>query len=1702
MRMKSSFRGQGVKIINKKRLERIVSIISACLVILNCISPVNAKVFEIQNAAPTASVSADVLHQKKLDIVIITDYIGADITTINNKLNRFKSDREDNGVDVKFDVIDGSKYTQVGTYSSKPIYAIDVQQVKNSLLRDEAEHCIIALSDGIGNNNTSAYGKYYSFGSLNLQIANYIANKNFSIYVSTPLANLNYKMPNTSQEVTINQLINCSPIGSKHYDSAGTKSLNKLDDLLGDLSIKYNNTVEELFPSEDKQAKNVDIQVLTDYQNGTVAYNDLTNKVGNIAPTLYPYGVNFNFKASRDITNELLNRFKVKKIMYYSSTSTKIVLIDQYGDLYIDVNGFMQRFSQFKNVKDVFIYSEGLLVLCEDGNLYYFYGLDNVNGRPRSLYTEDAWIFTRLIFTNVDQVTEQERLMLLKKDGTLYQITNTDFVNIAQDSHLYKVTIPTTSKIVKISGSLALTADRKVYSAGYRFSQSTASYYSPYGQKSYYTRGSDIIDNSLIYKSVPEISNATYIESDRTRNIAVDSSYNVYAQGDNNDGKMGLPNRTVYESFAKVGTLSNSVKDIDINYQILYQLVDNKIYASSKSTTGIKYINNSNNSYVLNHGQGEQLSYASSYIDKYGIGYNVDAALGTATINTSDSGLISKGLPKITKMQPYRENWLLATKNKFVNFNNHGKPAVINTGEGKSVINVFSDDGVLLSDGTYHSGMTDEQYEPSVYDKVHINQFTSDYYEGTVSGISECAVIQGGTLYYGSAEYKRSLRNLESTSIPGIAYSFIGNDGGLWIHTSDGVFIQSLRIGDGTNFSNNNIDDYLEEYRGYGYHYYKLAYYKDGTSKKELPRIKSAFGNHEEENHNKGEKSAYYFVDYSNNIYRAYPKSRSDIPTKVSSAKYDVKFIDSAFEDNYSILLTNSGELYEGTTVSDNMTLVTGLPSKVKKANIVEGKILSILCEDGTAWIKGVPYYEGYGYTTTYGKLLSSTLERISNPSQDYFIDMDNSGAHLLTDDGLIYTVNGGGIDYFAEGSFATYRADNVISNNRKFFDQYDTYTGYMQTDLVLKWFSGEPNLYINPNLFRSFNDDGKEHIVLYVGDGTTLQKLRKNYRQQLIDKNVKFIAVAPDSSSFSNFIGSDTYQGLADVTGGKTFTNVDDAVRFIINQYLNLHDTPKGGYIVAKEDALLYKKIYDDYEKDSKYAERWKYNQDPTIFENNQGYIESNNMWSLPNITEVLKKSFEKVGSYIISYQAQDNPALNNKSVDGSIPNQEKFENYRQYSLNENQLQAYVNRRPIAQYAYSLNNTNLSVTNTSFDLDHASKSNKGITQVLYKYKTIDDKEWQLATTPPSTIIPGKTYILSLIVKDEDGFTSKPYTQILGVALNMPPVALFKIDNPVMDAGTINNIEVQDYDVESDPLVNPHWWITDSLGVITIKDFGQSVPDLSKLGEGEYLIKHTTMDNPSWRGAALQALTSNIAVQKVTIKNSQPPTVKLTYAPNFIYEGDKVTLQMTPISPYGEDLKLILEESSDLGESWKRVYNNLNASSGIPINFPVDKIATGEYQYRATVYDKIGRTGTDEVQFTVHPLGIKGYVNHTELWNKHRQKYNVSVSGNKEFPRAYSMFFQGEKFMLEADTTLIDPLSNVTATNVNVEIEKYPFKTDLVNISENHWSGNLWDVSMMKWQPQKVNFKFTVTYSNGTIKTDVVTITVDKDRYWRLHRRF
>ena len=122
---------------------------------------------------------------------------------------------------------------------------------------------------------------------------------------------------------------------------------------------------------------------------------------------------------------------------------------------------------------------------------------------------------------------------------------------------------------------------------------------------------------------------------------------------------------------------------------------------------------------------------------------------------------------------------------------------------------------------------------------------------------------------------------------------------------------------------------------------------------------------------------------------------------------------------------------------------------------------------------------------------------------------------------------------------------------------------------------------------------------------------------------------------------------------------------------------------------------------------------------------------------------------------------------------------------------------------------------------------------------------------------------------------------------------------------------------------------------------------------------------------------------------------------------------------------------------------------------------------------------------------------HTLQWDKNRISYNLSKIGTIYSPRGYEVFFNGEKFILNAYAT-----GELEPGSIAVEFVDSSFDTEFTNSGGSKWEGEILDSSFINFHDMTCLFRFTASYGNGIVLEDDVEVYIVRDDYWILHRGF
>lgn len=134
-------------------------------------------------------------------------------------------------------------------------------------------------------------------------------------------------------------------------------------------------------------------------------------------------------------------------------------------------------------------------------------------------------------------------------------------------------------------------------------------------------------------------------------------------------------------------------------------------------------------------------------------------------------------------------------------------------------------------------------------------------------------------------------------------------------------------------------------------------------------------------------------------------------------------------------------------------------------------------------------------------------------------------------------------------------------------------------------------------------------------------------------------------------------------------------------------------------------------------------------------------------------------------------------------------------------------------------------------------------------------------------------------------------------------------------------------------------------------------------------------------------------------------------------------------------------------------------------------------------------------------------IRHTEKWEKNRLKYNESkiAAGLESMVRPYGVFWSGEKFMIDIQTT-----EEVPAIRVSIKDSSYSttIAANTVTTSGAIYRGEIWDKDMLnKWGnyiPKELTFTVdAMSDSDEVLETFERTILIDnRDLYYRIKKAY
>jgi hypothetical protein len=439
-----------------------------------------------------------------------------------------------------------------------------------------------------------------------------------------------------------------------------------------------------------------------------------------------------------------------------------------------------------------------------------------------------------------------------------------------------------------------------------------------------------------------------------------------------------------------------------------------------------------------------------------------------------------------------------------------------------------------------------------------------------------------------------------------------------------------------------------------------------------------------------------------------------------------------------------------------------------------------------------------------------------------------------------------------AAGTFANYYVNDMYVKNV----QIELQDQIQAQDVTSFWQAGRDHYFVDlADIARNeLNDGPKSNAVL----------------KTLLNTKIRFVGLSnsTNQSQYQNLINQNDGLGTT-IDNSSLDTALNNLADYIIQQYDN--SSVMSQYVLLG-DTVNYTPHYTDLENDPMYATRWKYTQDPSVFDNSLGMIPDSGQYRSSSYS-----TFTLPGKYTINFSAQDNPKNDNR-----------FANYRLWSLDSSsQMIIYAHRKPIADFTVNFRSRaangyyNTDITDVSYDPDHSiSQADKGIVNRIWQWKPISQTSWN-SGSPPTSFAPNSEYLFYLKVQDAEGAWSDPkVVDVQTYNVNFAPSMVITNPTGTQTSPTVVNAEPNitwNYtDPENDP--QEKWTL----------DYYYSDGSLAHHAEGTGT--QTNYQTPS--GILSYGKTIKV-VGKVFSKNqwslpsnsvyfflNRPPSVNITYPPS------------------------------------------------------------------------------------------------------------------------------------------------------------------------------------------------------------------------------
>ncbi|MFE8703923.1 Ig-like domain-containing protein [Cytobacillus sp. FJAT-54145] len=558
-------------------------------------------------------------------------------------------------------------------------------------------------------------------------------------------------------------------------------------------------------------------------------------------------------------------------------------------------------------------------------------------------------------------------------------------------------------------------------------------------------------------------------------------------------------------------------------------------------------------------------------------------------------------------------------------------------------------------------------------------------------------------------------------------------------------------------------------------------------------------------------------------------------------------------------------------------------------------------------------------------------------------------------------------------------------------------------------------------------------------------------------------LGTAVAKTSIDNVIAQNMSRGTF-IDNTNLATSMNQLGTYIINTMKE--NQGKNEIYLTLEDEAQYFTYYEDAENDPKFAERWRYNHNPSVFENNMGLASFN----LQNLGTPVTK-FSNVGRYQTIHAARDNPVWWDDN---------KFDPYRLWSKEVDNWYIYIHRKPIADFGFTINASTgqYTITNKAYDLDKRSIDigyGGGIKAMSYQWREQGTFTWTNGL-PPNPLAR-KVYEVKQEVEDFQKKKASVIKLLDATGVNKPPIADFDPIPTTIIAGETVTLQNKSYDPNGDPL-KYNWYIsTDNKATWT--EFSQlehPTRQLNAVGDVWFKVKAT--DQPF--GLSDESEPKLVKV----LPDNQPPTAGFEVdSPKYI--GDIIEIRSTATDPDGDTLSYEYKLTKD-GRTlnYKTGDSQVDTNGNVRLRF-TDIQDIGEWTIVQTVSDGNTTDTSPSKTLVIQDLSITGNVGHTANWEDiHRNLGN-----------APNDFYSGETFKLSA---VVDPvpveqvkvtfqalLKDGTTLNESVLLASNPTTPTL-------YEGDYLNPILIEPTTAMVNgeviFHFEVTYSNGVVSTSDIRI--------------